>query len=114
MEMTAKISGSVAIATLKGRFDAHEVPAVAAWLQSSQQSGLVHILVNLEGVNFIDSTALSSLVSGLKHCREKGGDLYLCRLTQPVRVIFELTRLDNAFTIFPVEMDALVAFSTPC
>ena len=111
MEMIVKTSGSVAIVTLQGRFDAHGVPPVATWLQTSQDEGRSRILVNLEGVNFIDSMALSSQVRGLKHCREKSGDLYLSSLQQSVRVIFELTRLDNAFSIFQSESEALAAFS---
>jgi len=39
------------------------------------------------------------------------GDLYICGLQQPVRIIFELTRLDKFFEIFPAEEDAIAAFS---
>jgi anti-sigma B factor antagonist len=46
----------------------------------------------------------------MKHCRSAGGDLHLCELRQPLRVIFELTRLDRAFAIFGAEAEALAAF----
>lgn len=95
---------------LKGRFDAHEVEPVNAWLQEQVGQEKVNLMVDLEGVNFIDSTALSTLVRGLKRCREKDGDLHLCSLQQPVRVIFELTRLDKAFDIFPDKEEAAKAF----
>jgi anti-sigma B factor antagonist len=65
------------------------------------------VVVNLSGVTFIDSAALSALVSGLKRCRMGKGELYLCCLQQPVRVIFELTRLNRAFTIFEEEAIAV-------
>ena len=110
MEINKKTSGSVAILLLKGRFDAHEIGPVATWLQSQTDSGISHVVVNLEGVNFIDSTALASLVRGLKHCREKGGDLRLCVLQPAVRVIFELTRLDKAFNIVGTEEEAVASF----
>ncbi len=110
MEIIKKTSGSIAILQLKGRFDAHEVAPVAAWMQTQVDAGLAQVLIDLEGVNFIDSTALSSLVRGLKHCREKGGELRLCNLQQPVRVIFELTRLDKAFSIYADQATALAAF----
>jgi anti-sigma B factor antagonist len=45
----------------------------------------------------------------MKHCRAAGGDLYLCHLGQPLRVIFELTRLDKAFDIFATEEQATTA-----
>ncbi|HNM38329.1 MAG TPA: STAS domain-containing protein, partial [Anaerolineales bacterium] len=95
---------------LKGRFDAHEVEPVNAWLAEQTNANQVKLIVNLEGVNFIDSTALSTLVRGLKLCREKNGDLHVCSLQQPVRVIFELTRLDKAFDIFATEEEAAKGF----
>ena len=50
------------------------------------------------------------LVQGMKRCRERDGDLRLCALQQPVRMIFELTRLDRAFEIYQSEEDAVQAF----
>lgn len=109
MEIIKSKNGSVDVVLLKGRFDAHEVAPINVWLDEQIKHNNVNLIVNLEGVNFIDSTALSTLVRGLKHCREKKGDLHLCSLQQPVRVIFELTRLDKAFDIFATEEEALKA-----
>lgn len=110
MEIIKLSRNSIPVLQLKGRFDAHEVEPVNAWFVEQGQAGNTMIIVNLEGVNFIDSTALSTLVRGLKLCREKGGDLHVCSLQQPVRVIFELTRLDKAFDIFASEDAALKGF----
>ena len=107
MDITHKTVGIVHVAGLVGRFDAHETQAISAWFKEQMDAGNIHLVVNLSGVNFIDSTALSALVQGLKHCREKGGNLHLCSLQQPVRVIFELTRLDKAFSIFATEEEAV-------
>jgi anti-sigma B factor antagonist len=86
------------------------VEPVNEWLAEQTKAGSVRLIVNLEGVNFIDSTALSTLVRGLKLCREQNGDLHVCSLLQPVQVIFELTRLDKAFDIFPNEEEAAKGF----
>lgn len=110
MDIVKVVNGAVAVLRLTGRFDAHEVEPVNAWLSEQVQAGHTKVVINLEGVNFIDSTALSALVRGLKNCREKKGDLHLCSLQQPVRVIFELTRLDKAFEIYPSESEASEAF----
>ena len=69
------------------------------------------IVVNLASAHFVDSTALATLVQGMKHARQKNGDLYLAGLQQPVRIIFELTRLDKAFRIFAEADEAVAAFS---
>jgi anti-sigma B factor antagonist len=108
MDIANKVSNSINVIQLSGRFDAHEVAPIAAWLKEQVDAGKNQLVVNLTGVNFVDSTALSTLVQGLKHCREKNGDLRLCCLQQSVRVIFELTRLDKAFAIFATEGEATV------
>jgi len=110
MDIIKSSHNQIPVLQLKGRFDAHEVEPVNAWLAEQVAAGNAKILVNLAGVNFVDSTALATLVRGLKHCREKNGDLHLSNLQQPVRVIFELTRLDKAFDIFATEAEAAKGF----
>lgn len=110
MKTTWQVNGKTAVLEPVGRFDAHTAPSVAASLEDILQSQIANIVVNLGQVNFVDSTALATLVQGMKRCRQAGGDLSLCCLSQPVRIIFELTRLDRAFTIFDTETEALHAF----
>jgi anti-sigma B factor antagonist len=74
-------------------------------------AGKSKVVVNLTGVTFVDSTALSMLVQGMKRCREQHGDLILCGMQQRVRMIFELTRLDRAFEVVADEEGALHAFA---
>lgn len=104
MQMQSHIHNGVATLRLSGRFDAYEAPPVARWLQ---EAALARVVVNLGDVTFIDSTALGTLIKGMKQCRQQGGDLRVCSLQQPVRIIFELTRLDKAFTFFPDETEAI-------
>lgn len=111
MELASSTIHAIPILKLQGRFDAHVAPRVAHWLQEAWAKRPARVIVNLEGVNFADSTALATLVQGMKHCRENGGDLYLCCLDQPVRIIFELTRLDRAFSIFASEQEAVDALA---
>jgi len=103
MEMVEHSAGPMRILELHGRLDAHTVAPVQAWLERATAGPEAQILVNLADVAFIDSTALGTLVQGLKRCRQGGGDLRLCCLQRPVRMIFELTRLDRAFTILTDE-----------
>ncbi len=107
MELVSRLVDTVAILELSGRFDAHEKPKINAWLDKHVGPETPQVLVNMSGVHFIDSTGLSSLVQGMKHCRQEDGDLSLCALQQPVRIIFELTRLDKAFDIYANEGDGL-------
>lgn len=98
------------ILTLNGRFDAFETAPVIEWFDKNIKADNAHVVVDLSGVNFLDSAALASLVKGMKRCREFQGDLFLSGLQQPVRIIFELTRLDKAFRIFTDTAEASTSF----
>lgn len=111
MDLITRMRGSVSVLELTGRFDAHSAPAVTEFLVKAAAAAPAQVIVNLAGVNFVDSTACAALVQGMKRCREKNGDLRLCNLQQPVRIIFELTRLDRAFDILPSEDEAAQAFA---
>jgi anti-sigma B factor antagonist len=107
MELRLRTINQVTVLELSGRFDAHTAPDVVAVLEKAASVAPAKTVVNLDGVNFMDSTALATLVQGMKRCRQSGGDLRICNLQQPVRMIFELTRLDRAFDIYGSEAEAL-------
>ena len=98
-----------AVVELSGRFDAYEAPKVREWVDEQLTRDVSRLVVDLAAVTFIDSTALAVLVQGMKRSRQQGGDLVLCGLQQPVRIIFELTRLDKAFRIYATRADVFAS-----
>lgn len=110
MNIATRYSGAIAIVDISGRFDKHTAPSVAASLEKISAVIPANVVVNLAGTNFVDSTALATLVQGLKRCQRSQGELYLCGLQRQVQMIFELTRLDKAFNIFVDEAHAIQAF----
>jgi anti-sigma B factor antagonist len=111
MEMTTRLMGDVNVLELAGRFDTNTAPPVAAWLDQVTSTPGARVLVNLTNTTFVDSTALATLVQALKRCHQVKGDLFLCGMRRPVYMIFELTRLDKAFSIFVDEDHAMKAFT---
>jgi anti-sigma B factor antagonist len=110
MELKSRSEGQVRILELSGRFDSYTAPQVRQWVEEAADREPAQLVLNLSGVHFVDSTALATLVQGMKRCRQLNGDLRLCCLQQPVRMIFELTRLDKAFEIFASEEAAVQTF----
>jgi anti-sigma B factor antagonist len=110
MELKSRSEGQVSILDMTGRFDSYTSAQVRQWLEEAADRGSAQLVLNLSGVHFVDSTALATLVQGMKRCRQLNGDLRLCCLQQPVRMIFELTRLDKAFEIFASEEAAVQTF----
>lgn len=111
MNLETQQSGDVVILRLSGRFDKSTASPVANWLEKIAAKSPAYVVVNLAGIDFVDSTALATLVQGLKRCQRENGELHLCCLQRQVYMIFELTRLDKAFHIFVDEDQAIQAFT---
>ncbi len=89
-----------------GRFDAYEMSELDTWFEENVTDHSF-IIMDFNQVTFIDTRALSTLVKWMKKLRENEGDLKLIRFSNPVRIIFELSRLDKAFSIYTNLTDAL-------
>jgi len=57
-------------------------------------------VIDMSHVDFIDSSGLCALVGGLNIARQRGCRLVICNLSATVRLIFEITQLDQLFEIF--------------
>jgi anti-sigma B factor antagonist len=87
------------LVALNGRFDAHETTRFREHLAELLTGAGVTVTIELSGVHFIDSTALAELLRAARAAEAAGATLTLLNPSDPVRVIFELTALDQAFTI---------------
>jgi anti-anti-sigma factor len=99
--------GNTKILAINGSLDRNTVLRFKKQLESISAVQPCFLVINLEGVTHIDQSGLSVLVAGLKQCQSSGGDLYLCCLPDRIRILFELTRLNLTFEIFPTEDAAL-------
>jgi anti-sigma B factor antagonist len=69
-------------------------------------------VIDLAQVDFMDSSGLSALVTGLSAARSSGCRLVICNLQAPIRIIFELTQLDSVFEIFDTYNAVLTKVNT--
>lgn len=64
------------------------------------ENGASIVLVDFQNVTFINSSALGALVSTLKLVRSAGAELFICSLTEQVKMMFELTKMNRVFKTF--------------
>jgi anti-sigma B factor antagonist len=110
LELNQYSSQDVTVLTLAGRIDSVTAPELRAQLSRSITRRPPNIVVDLTGVDFIDSSGLAAIVQGMRSCRAGGGNLCLSNPQRPVRMILELTRLDRAIDIFPNDNEAIASF----
>jgi anti-sigma B factor antagonist len=93
---------------LKGEIDLHVSPSVTASLNSMIEKKPQRLVVDLSGVSYIDSAGLAALIGAMQKVEGYGGKFLLAGLQETVRSIFEISRLDQVFQIFP-DADAALA-----
>jgi anti-sigma B factor antagonist len=76
-------------------------------LQALIDSKEVLFVLDLSGVEFIDSTGLGVMTAFLRRLKGLGGNLVLAELQKDVKPIFEITGLKRLFTIADTVEEAL-------
>src|ERR1700730_16014466 len=99
----------VTVIRLQGEVDIYSAPKLREKIIELVNQGRRLVVIDLDAVEFLDSTGLGVLVGGLKRLRSQGGELSLVCTRDRIRRLFELTRLDTAFQIHPNESAAIAA-----
>ena len=77
---------------------------------SAAITGEKRVLIDLSGVQFVDSSGLGALLACLRQLAAEGGRLRLCGIGRTVRSLFELVRMHRVFDICVTRESALAAF----
>ena len=97
------------VLAVAGEVDVYTAPRLREKLVELVSQGKQQIVVDLEGVDFLDSTGLGVLVGGLKRLRSHEGDLSLVCTRQRILKVFEITGLTKVFSIFDSVDEAVSA-----
>lgn len=107
---TRQADNGVTVVAPTGRLDVAGAPTLKDAISETLKNGHPKVVIDLEGVSFVDSTGLGSVIAALKQIRTSFGDLRLAAPNQQVRVVLELTTLDRVFPCYATVEDALTGF----
>ena len=82
-----------------GEIDVAAAPDLREQLVDLIEAGHDQLVVDLEGVDFIDSTGLGVLVGAVRRARAADGDVRLVCTNSRLLKVFDVTGLDEVFTI---------------
>lgn len=100
--------GSTVVA-VGGEIDVYSAPKLRERLITLVDSGSYHLIVDMEAVEFLDSTGLGVLVGGLKRVRAHDGWIDLVCTQGRILRIFRITGLSKVFSIYDSVADAVAA-----
>jgi anti-sigma B factor antagonist len=99
----------IEIVDVEGEIDVYTAPRLRELLIELVNSGFYQLVVNMEKVEFLDSTGLGVLVGGLKRVRARDGSLDLVCTQERILKIFRITGLTKVFGIHDSVDDAIKA-----
>jgi anti-sigma B factor antagonist len=101
LSLSARVEEGVAIIEAAGDVDVYSAPAFREQIVDLVDAGHIHVVVDLDGLEFLDSTGLGVLVGGLKRVRAHRGSLRIVCSREHIIKPFRITGLTKVFAIHP-------------
>lgn len=112
MELTLNVHSDTpgfTVVTVSGEIDVYTAPKLREKLISLVETGSCQLIMDMEGVEFLDSTGLGVLVGGLKRIRAQDGWIDLVCTQHRILRIFKITGLNKVFSIHNSVPEAVAA-----
>ncbi len=109
LSLSTRTEGDRTVVVVGGEIDVYTAPKLREQLIDLVSSGQYHLVVDMEGVEFLDSTGLGVLVGGLKRVRAHEGSLRLVCTQERILKIFRITGLTKVFPIHGSVEEAVAA-----
>lgn len=109
LSLSDETVGDRVVVGIGGEVDVYTAPKLRERLVELINDGNYHLVLNLEGVDFIDSSGLGVLIGGLKRVRAHEGSLRLVCTQERVLKILRITDLTKVFSIHTTVEDAVNA-----
>ena len=93
------VDGARILMLLRGELDAYTAPRLEEAVAALGDVAGRHLVVDVAGVGFVDSTGLSALVSNLGRVRTAGGVVSLREVSRQLAKLFEITGINRLFSL---------------
>jgi len=110
MGLTTSKHGDVTLIRLDGQLTVGNRQELKAAAQVALEGGARKLLFDCASTSYIDSSGLGALVTIARRAREVGGAIRLTGLNEDLQSLFELTKLDTLFEIYPDTDRALAGY----
>jgi len=113
MVIEERVIGDITVLDLKGKMTLGEGDELLKdKINSLIHQGQKKLLLNLEGVPYIDSAGLGEIVRTYTTVSRQGGNLKLVNLTKRITDLLSITKLLTVFETFDAEGEAVRSFSS--
>jgi anti-sigma B factor antagonist len=112
MKYKTSAHGSVTVIALEGNMmGGPDATMLNGKLHNLVEAGKKQVVVNLAGVEFINSSGLSQLIAGASLMKNAGGALKLSNASTKITTLLKITKLSPVFESFPSAAAAVASFT---
>jgi len=99
-EYNTTIENNIMQIDLSGRIiEKDQTDALIAEVENGLEKGAIQVVLNLEQLEYINSSGLNSFIAILTKTRNKGGEVVIANVPQKINQLFLISKLSTVFTI---------------
>ena len=99
----------VKLLTIEGEVDLNSSPQLREVFCGLIAKGETKFIVDFKSVSYVDSSGLATLIEMVQRLKKNQGTVSLIQLSDKVRNLFEITKLDKLFKIYNTQEEAMAA-----
>jgi stage II sporulation protein AA (anti-sigma F factor antagonist) len=108
LQIETQVSGDTLLVRLSGELDHHTAELVRERVETALDREMCeHLVMNLEGLDFMDSSGLGVILGRYKRVTQAGGRMSLCSVNDQILKLFELSGMLKILRIYSTESQAL-------
>ena len=100
MEITSREYKRVNVLRVAGRVDAKTASQFEDTLRLHIHNGALHLVLEMDGTDYLSSAGVRALISAQKTLKPKGGSVMIAQPSQRVREVIQIVGMESLFPIF--------------
>jgi anti-sigma B factor antagonist len=110
MQIQERKVNDVTILAINGDIDLNSSPNMRKKFEELIKNNALKIIINFQDVSYIDSSGLATIIEMLQRLKKVQGHLHLSNMSEKIKNLFEITKIDKLFQMYPNEQEALKDF----
>ncbi|CAN7731840.1 STAS domain-containing protein [Paenibacillus sp. LjRoot153] len=109
MNITEQLQDDIVLLSLQGRLDGNTSASLESAFAKLVEQGKGKFVFNLQGLDYVSSAGLRSLLSAAKMVKVIQGKLALARMNEHVKEVFDMSGFSSIFKLYETEDEAVNA-----
>ncbi len=113
MEISVSRAGDmeeITVIKVSGVIDSETVDSFAETLDRVFAEGCYNILLDIEGLTYVNTAGLSTIADAFKKCTQNRGRLKILKAGDPIRELLDVVRFTKIIDLYEDEEEALASF----